>query len=70
MIVGGSGSGKSSLLRAGVLPWLIAGRVLKRDRVGSGGIRFFDRVIFPVCRRLEDIFPPSYGLNLAAIGVK
>jgi SAM-dependent methyltransferase len=55
---------------AGVLPWLIAGRVLKRDRVGSGGIRFFDRVIFPVCRRLEDIFPPSYGLNLAAIGVK
>jgi SAM-dependent methyltransferase len=55
---------------AGVLPWLVAGRVLKLNSVGGGGVRFFDRVIFPVCRRLEDMFRPMYGLNLAAIGVK
>jgi SAM-dependent methyltransferase len=53
-----------------VLPWLVAGRILKRDRLGSGGIRLFDRVVFPVFRRIEDILPPFYGLNLVAIGHK
>jgi SAM-dependent methyltransferase len=55
---------------AGVLPWVVAGRVLQKKRLEGGGIRFFDRVIFPVCSWLEDIFPPFYGLNLAAIGIK
>jgi SAM-dependent methyltransferase len=54
----------------GVLPWLVSGRVLKVDKLGDGSIKFFDRVVFPVCRRLEDLFPPAYGLNLVAIGVK
>lgn len=53
-----------------VLPWLVTGRVLRRDKVGNGSLKLFDRVIFPVCRRLEDLFPPRYGLNLVAIGVK
>ena len=54
----------------GVVPWLVAGRVLRRDKLGSGSLRLFDRVVFPVCRRLEDLVPPAYGLNLVAIGVK
>lgn len=54
----------------GVLPWLVAGRVLKRRSLGSGSLKLFDRVVFPVSRRLEDWFPPRYGLNLIAIGVK
>lgn len=54
----------------GVLPWLLVGRVLKRDRVGSGSLRLFDRVVFPLARRLEDIVSPRYGLNLVAIGIK
>jgi SAM-dependent methyltransferase len=54
----------------GVLPWLVTGRVLKRDRIGSGSLRLFDKVVFPVCRRLEDLIPPRYGLNLVAIGTK
>lgn len=54
----------------GVLPWLVAGRVLKRDRLGSGSLKIFDKVVFPVSRALEDAFPPRYGLNLVAIGVK
>jgi SAM-dependent methyltransferase len=53
-----------------VLPWLITGRVLKREQIGNGGIRLFDRVVFPVFRRLEDLLPPFYGLNLVAIGTK
>lgn len=54
----------------GVLPWLVTGRILKRDHIGSGSLKIFDRLVFPVCRRLEAWFPPRYGLNLVAIGVK
>ncbi|MGE5180414.1 MAG: class I SAM-dependent methyltransferase [Acidobacteriota bacterium] len=54
----------------GILPWLVAGRVLKRERVGAGGVRAFDRYVFPVFRRLEEAVTLPYGLNLAAIGVK
>jgi len=54
----------------GVVPWLVAGRVLRRDKLGAGSLRIFDRVVFPVCRRLEDLVPPVYGLNLVAIAVK
>jgi len=54
----------------GVLPWILTGQILKRDRVGSGSLKIFDRVVFPVCRRLEDLFPPRYGLNLVAIATK
>lgn len=54
----------------GVLPWFITGRVLRRSKVGAGSIRAFDRVVFPVFRRIEDLFPPLYGLNLVAIGTK
>jgi 2-polyprenyl-3-methyl-5-hydroxy-6-metoxy-1,4-benzoquinol methylase len=54
----------------GVLPWIVTGQILKRDKVGSGSLRLFDKVVFPVCRRLEDLFPPRYGLNLVAIATK
>ena len=54
----------------GVLPWIISGRILKLDKLGEGSIKFFDRVVFPICRRIEDMFPPVYGLNLVAVGVK
>lgn len=53
-----------------VLPWLVTGRLLKRERIGDGGIRLFDRVVFPVFRRLEDVVPLPYGLNLVAIADK
>lgn len=54
----------------GVLPWLITGRVLRRRKVGNASLRVFDKLVFPVCRWLEDRLPPRYGLNLVAIGVK
>lgn len=54
----------------GVLPWIVTGQILKRDKVGNGSLRVFDKVVFPVSRWLEDRIPPMYGLNLVAIGVK
>jgi SAM-dependent methyltransferase len=53
-----------------VLPWVLVGQVLKRERVGTGSLQLFDRVVFPLCRRLEDLWPPAYGLNLVAIAEK
>jgi SAM-dependent methyltransferase len=54
----------------GVLPWLIAGRVLKVDKLGDGSLKLFDRVVFPAARWIEDRVPPAYGLNLVAIATK
>ncbi|MEZ4361884.1 MAG: methyltransferase domain-containing protein [Kofleriaceae bacterium] len=53
-----------------VVPWIVTGRVLRRRKIGAGSLQLFDRVVFPVTRRLEAWFPPPYGLNLVAIGVK
>lgn len=52
---------------AGVLPWLISGRVLKQRALGSGSLRFYDRWIFPVSARIERLLGIPYGLNVAAL---
>jgi SAM-dependent methyltransferase len=54
----------------GVLPWLIAGRLLKVDKLGDGSLKIFDRVVFPTARWIEDRIVPAYGLNLLAIATK
>ena len=53
-----------------VLPWLVAGRVLKKERLGGGAIGMFDSVVFPVASKIEGLLRTPYGTNLAAIGVK
>jgi SAM-dependent methyltransferase len=53
-----------------VVPWIITGQILKLERVGDGSLKLYDRVVLPVCRRLEALVPPPYGLNLLAIGVR
>jgi SAM-dependent methyltransferase len=52
---------------AGALPWLVAGRVLKRRAIAPGELGVFDRWIFPLASRLESLVPLPYGLNLAAL---
>jgi len=52
---------------AGVLPWLVSGRLLKQRALGSGSLRFYDRWIFPASARLERLLGIPYGLNLAAL---
>ena len=52
---------------AGVLPWLISGRVLQQRAIQSQSLRWFDRWIFPATARLEGLLRIPYGLNLAAL---
>jgi SAM-dependent methyltransferase len=53
-----------------VVPWIIAGQIMKVGKLGDGSLKVFDKVVFPVARWIEDRVPPSYGLNLVAIGTK
>lgn len=52
---------------AGALPWLVAGRVLKRPAIPGSRLKAFDRFVLPVAARLESLVPPPYGLNVAAL---
>src|SRR5450432_2072980 len=53
-----------------VVPWIIAGQIMKVPKLGDGSLKVFDKVVFPVARWIEDRVPPAYGLNLVAIGLK
>ena len=51
---------------AGILPWLVIGRVLRRERaVSAGEGRAFDALV-PVLRFAERLVPPPVGLSLYA----
>jgi SAM-dependent methyltransferase len=52
---------------AGVLPWLVSGRLLKRSAIGASQLRWFDRFVLPAASRLESWVEPPYGLNVAAL---
>ncbi len=52
---------------AGVLPWFVMGRVLKRKRFDSAAAVGFDRVVAPVMSRVERVLPLPFGKNLLAV---
>jgi SAM-dependent methyltransferase len=52
---------------AGVLPWLVSGRLLRRRAIESQSLKLFDRWIVPVSSRLEALLRVPYGLNVAAL---
>lgn len=52
---------------AGVVPWLISGRVLKRRSIPSQNLKLFDRFVLPVASRVESLLRIPYGLNVAAL---
>jgi SAM-dependent methyltransferase len=52
---------------AGVLPWLVTGKLLKRQSIESGELRFFDRFVLPIAARVENVLRVPYGLNVAAL---
>lgn len=52
---------------AGVLPWLISGRVLQRPAIPAKQLSFYDRFVFPASARLERLLRVPYGLNVAAL---
>jgi SAM-dependent methyltransferase len=54
----------------GVLPWLLAGRVLRKTALTSQNVKFFDRIVFPIGRHLEDLLRRPYGLSVLAVARK
>jgi SAM-dependent methyltransferase len=52
---------------AGVLPWLVTGRLLKRSAISGARLRAFDRWVLPVASRVESWLRIPYGLNVAAL---
>ncbi|HYJ10053.1 MAG TPA: class I SAM-dependent methyltransferase [Polyangiaceae bacterium] len=52
---------------AGVLPWLVSGRVLARPAISAKQLGFYDRFLFPVSARIEQRLRVPYGLNVAAL---
>jgi SAM-dependent methyltransferase len=55
---------------ANALPWWLMGRVLHRKTLSLRSIRFYDRWCFPWLRRIEDLTPVPYGVNLLALAQK
>lgn len=52
---------------AGVLPWLVSGRVLGHSSISAQQLGFYDRFVFPLSARLERALRLPYGLNVAAL---
>jgi SAM-dependent methyltransferase len=52
---------------AGVVPWWVSGRLLKRRRIPGQNLKLFDRFVLPVAARVEKLLPIPYGLNVAAL---
>jgi SAM-dependent methyltransferase len=52
---------------AGVVPWLVTGKLLKRPSISGGDLHWFDRFVLPVATRMESLLGVPYGLNVAAL---
>jgi SAM-dependent methyltransferase len=54
----------------GTVGWFLMGRLLNKPAVGKGSVWFYDRLILPISRVVEDLVPPPYGLNLLCLATK
>jgi SAM-dependent methyltransferase len=54
----------------GVAAWFLSGRVLRRTTLGRRQVRFYDRWVIPVVRRLESVIPVPIGQSVMAIARK
>jgi SAM-dependent methyltransferase len=54
----------------GIVPWFVAGRVLRQRSFSAGAAGLYDRIAVPVGAFLERIAPPPIGKNLLSIGRK
>lgn len=52
---------------AGILPWLVAGRVLKQRGFNATAAWLYDRVVVPLASRLEQWLPVPLGKNLICV---
>jgi SAM-dependent methyltransferase len=54
----------------GVLPWFVAGRVVKRRRFDELAAKLYDRTAVPLGERIERHLPPPLGKNLICVGTR
>lgn len=50
----------------GIVPWFIAGRILRRTP-SAGGLRGYDRFVTPVSRTVDRLIGPPLGKSLIAV---
>jgi len=51
----------------GMVPWFLAGRVLRRSASGGDGLRRYDRFAVPISRSFDRLIGPPLGKNLIAV---
>lgn len=51
----------------GIFGWLLNNRILKRTEESPDQIKFYDRYVVPVVRRLESVIAPPVGLSLVCV---
>jgi SAM-dependent methyltransferase len=54
----------------GILPWFVAGRVLRRTSIGGTEARLYDRFVVPIAAAIEDRVNAPIGQSLIAIARK
>jgi SAM-dependent methyltransferase len=52
---------------AGIIPWLIAGKLLRRKTLGSRQMWIFDRLVIPVIKKVESMREPFIGQSLLVV---
>ena len=52
---------------AGVVPWFVAGRVLRRRTLAPAAVTLYDRLVTPWVRRLEHHWTPPLGQSVLAV---
>jgi 2-polyprenyl-3-methyl-5-hydroxy-6-metoxy-1,4-benzoquinol methylase len=51
----------------GVIPWFVAGRILRQSSFNERAVRLYDRLVVPVGARLERLWSPPLGKNLICV---
>lgn len=54
----------------GIAPWWVKHCLLQQHDVTPGEIRFYDRLVIPICAFFESLIAPPVGKNLILIGRK
>jgi len=54
----------------GVLPWWLKYRMLQSRKMEPGAVRFYDRAVVPIAKRLEALVSPPLGKNILLVAEK
>ncbi len=55
---------------AGVIPWFVAGRLLRQRKLDGRATVVYDRAVVPVLRAVEGLMAPPVGKSLWIVGVR